>query len=176
MLKRKIYKLYKVLRLSNIKQHLWFLINLRVAGSVTFGKGCVVLNPKKILFGKNVEIGNNVRLQAESIFIGDNSFVGHNNNIYGTVNIDSWFMSGPNVSIIGGNHGTVTGVPMAKQDSNSVGIRISRDVWVGANSVVLDGAFIESGVVVGAGSVIKSAIKSNAVYFSEIAKYKHDRA
>jgi acetyltransferase-like isoleucine patch superfamily enzyme len=44
------------------------------------------------------------------------------------------------------------------------GIVIGSDVWIGANSVVLDGAVIGDGVVVGAGSVVTGRLEPYGIY------------
>lgn len=44
------------------------------------------------------------------------------------------------------------------------GIVIEDDVWIGANSVILDGSHLKRGVVVAAGSVIKGTLESYGVY------------
>jgi virginiamycin A acetyltransferase len=43
------------------------------------------------------------------------------------------------------------------------GIVVDDDVWVGANTVLLDGAFIECGCVIGAGSLVRARIPSYAI-------------
>ena len=63
------------------------------------------LGKHRIDIGNNLEIGDNVRIQAEEIQFGNNVYIGHNNYIFGKVSIGDDFMSGPNVSIMGGNHG-----------------------------------------------------------------------
>jgi virginiamycin A acetyltransferase len=49
------------------------------------------------------------------------------------------------------------------QDSRG-GITIEDDVWIGANCVVLDGAFLRKGCVVGAGSVVRGKLEAYGVY------------
>ena len=44
------------------------------------------------------------------------------------------------------------------------GIVVESDVWIGANSVVLDGARIGQGVVVGAGSVVGGTLEPYGIY------------
>lgn len=44
------------------------------------------------------------------------------------------------------------------------GIMIGDDVWVGANTTVLDGAIIGDGVVVGANSLVRGELKPYCVY------------
>jgi virginiamycin A acetyltransferase len=44
------------------------------------------------------------------------------------------------------------------------GIIIEDDVWVGANTVILDGAVIRKGCVIGAGSLVKGVLEEYGVY------------
>ena len=44
------------------------------------------------------------------------------------------------------------------------GIIIEDDVWIGANSVILDGTVIEKGAVVGAGSVVQGKLEQYGIY------------
>jgi acetyltransferase-like isoleucine patch superfamily enzyme len=48
--------------------------------------------------------------------------------------------------------------------SSKGGIIIKDDVWIGANSVILDGSVIEQGVVVGAQSLIRGRLEPYTVY------------
>ena len=44
------------------------------------------------------------------------------------------------------------------------GITIGDDVWIGANSVLLDGATIGEGAVIAAGSVVRGSVEAYAIY------------
>jgi len=44
------------------------------------------------------------------------------------------------------------------------GIRIEDDVWIGANCVILDGAIIKKGCVIGAGSIVRGELEPYGVY------------
>ena len=44
------------------------------------------------------------------------------------------------------------------------GITIEDDVWIGANCVLLDGAVLRQGCVVGAGSIVRGELKPYTVY------------
>ena len=44
------------------------------------------------------------------------------------------------------------------------GVVIEDDVWIGASSVLLDGALIRSGAVVGAGSLVRGELEAYTVY------------
>jgi virginiamycin A acetyltransferase len=58
-------------------------------------------------------------------------------------------------------------VPIVRQGfmPSRGGIVVGDDVWIGANSVVLDGATIGEGCVVGAGSVVSRALPSYSISF-----------
>lgn len=51
------------------------------------------------------------------------------------------------------------------------GITIEDDVWIGANCVLLDGAFIERGCVVAAGSVVRNRLRAFGVYAGVPARF-----
>ncbi len=44
------------------------------------------------------------------------------------------------------------------------GIVVGNDVWIGANCVILDGAVLEDGCVVGAGSVVRGRLEAYKIY------------
>ncbi len=44
------------------------------------------------------------------------------------------------------------------------GIVLEDDVWIGANCVILDGAYIERGAVIGASAVVRGRIASYGIY------------
>ena len=50
------------------------------------------------------------------------------------------------------------------------GVVVEDDVWIGANAVLLDGAILRKGCVVGAGAVVRSEIPPNAVCVGVPAK------
>ncbi len=47
------------------------------------------------------------------------------------------------------------------------GIVIEDDVWIGANCVLLDGAVLRQGCVLGAGSIVRSELKAYSVYVGQ---------
>jgi len=44
------------------------------------------------------------------------------------------------------------------------GICIEDDVWIGANTILLDGALIRKGCVIGAGSIVRGELEAYGVY------------
>jgi acetyltransferase-like isoleucine patch superfamily enzyme len=53
--------------------------------------------------------------------------------------------------------------PMNKQSITAQGIRISDNVWIGAQATVLDGVTISEGAVIGAGSVVTHNVSENTI-------------
>jgi len=47
------------------------------------------------------------------------------------------------------------------------GIIVEDDVWIGANSVLLDGAVVRRGCVIGAGSIVRGELESYGVYVGQ---------
>lgn len=128
-------------------------------------------NAKLLKIGKRVEFGRNVRIQPGKITLGDEVYLGHNNYLYGNIEIGDHFMSGPNVCLMGGNHGILDPLlPMRDQPNTTKGIFIGRDVWIGCNSVVIDGVTIGNGVVLAAGSVATKNLDAYGIYAGNPAR------
>ncbi len=93
----------------------------------------------------HLEIGANVA-------IGANSFISAG---AGGVVIGDYCMFGSGVSINGNSYRyDDLEVPMCLQEKTSEGIRIGRDVWLGANVTIVDGVEIGAGAIVAAGAVV----------------------
>ncbi len=133
-------------------------------------------NRKAIVFGRNITIANNALIAPTSLRVGDNVWIGFNCSIVGKVEIGDDVMLGPNVTIAGANHGfELVDKPMREQQLNIHGIIIGNDVWIGANSVILDGVTIGSGSIVAAGSVVTKDVKEGDVVAGNPAKKMRSR-
>ena len=71
---------------------------------------------------------------------------------------------GPNVAIIATNYryGALD-VPFDQQGTTSVGVRIGRNVWIGANCTILDGAIIGDNSIVVANSLVNRRLPPNVI-------------
>ena len=118
--------------------------------------------------GKNFRLGHSSHLKGyKNIDVGGNFFSGPylylNTNKISRIVIGDDVMMGPYVKVISGNHiidykyGPMNSAP-AKQEGHDKGVTIEDDVWIGVNAIILDGAFISEGVVVGAGSLVNKYI------------------
>lgn len=129
-----------------------------------------IRNHKNIFLNTNTVINRNTIIWA-SLKAGKNLQINPGSCIYGTVEIGDNVMIAPNVMIAGGNHGIkLNGIPMTLQDCDSKGIKIYNDVWIGANSVILDGVSIFDGAVIAAGSIVTKDVESNSIVAGNPAK------
>jgi len=93
------------------------------------------------------------------------------------IEIGNHVIFGPNVSVIGVNYRYQRlGVPLDEQGMTSLGIRIGHNVWVGANSVILDGTAIGDNCIVVAGSVVNRRFPPNCIIQGNPAKLILQRA
>lgn len=103
----------------------------------------VVINPGVVIYtGNGISIGRNTMIAANCVF----SPVSHR------------FMS-RDVPIRAQGF-----IPPEMLLNGQMGIVIEDDVWIGANSVVLEGSYIEQGAVVSAGSIVKGKLDSYGIY------------
>lgn len=134
-----------------------------------------IKNHKNIFLGNNSVINRNVIIWC-NLKAGNNVHVNPGACIYGTVMIGNNVMIAPNVMIAGGNHGTVNnGVPMLFQTCVSKGITIGNDVWIGANSVIVDGVKISEGVIIGAGAVVTKDLPPYSIWTGNPARLNRFR-
>lgn len=125
--------------------------NITIGDRVTIGEHILIEVVKKgsLTINNGVNLTRNVVIVANSsIAIGDNCLVAEN------------------VSIRDANHQTQKEKIIHEQDSDIRPIKIGKDVWLGANVVVLKGANVPEGCVIGANSLVleKSAMEPYGVY------------
>lgn len=93
------------------------------------------------------------------VVIGDNSFINPYCVLYSGngIRIGRDVLVAPGVALVPANHASARrDVPIRLQGfaPSKGGIVIDDDVWIGANSVILDGARIGRGAIIAAGSVV----------------------
>lgn len=114
-----------------IGAHCWIEENVRImtyGGNIEIGHHSSVNDFTVIRGGGGIKIGNNVRI-------------------------------GPHCVLSGISHRfDRTDIPISEQGPVRKPIIIEDDVWIGANSTVIDGVTVTTGVVVGAGSVVTRTI------------------
>ena len=155
-------------------------MTLRHPRKITIGRNVVfddntVLDAKGvdnrgIRIGDNVVVGRNAIISCKGgdIEIGDFANIGPSNCLISEsiLKIGTYvFTAGQTYMVAGGNHSFERrDIPIWHQPSTSKGgIIIEDDVWIGASVIVLDGAKIRTGCVIGAGSVVHRRLPAYSV-------------
>jgi acetyltransferase-like isoleucine patch superfamily enzyme len=132
----------------------------------------VIFNPASSnITYSSVEIGNNVFLGGYAWFSSSKEK---------PIRIGSYVLFGPRVTILCGNHNIRTpGVPMflagADDSKKTSGITIHDDVWIGANTTILEGVVINTGSVIAAGSVVTKEVPPYSIVAGIPAKVVKQR-
>lgn len=140
------------------------------------------------IFGDNVTIGRNVQIRPSSYYgvghigegleIGENSSIGPNGFVgsAGKISIGKQVMIGPNVTIIAENHNFQSKtVSIKEQGVMQKGITIDDNVWIGANVTILDGVHIQSGVVIGANTLVTKNVSKDTIIFNHVSRIEKTR-
>jgi virginiamycin A acetyltransferase len=132
-----------------------------LVGSTEWGPGCVISAFTKVKISGRFVMGRRVQ-------IGTGCFIGAGG--AGLILGDDVLVS-PNCTILTSNYRfDRIGIPLQEQGTESKGVRIGHRVWLGANSVVLDGAEIGDDCIVSAGSIVSGSIPPRSIVQGNPAK------
>jgi len=109
---------------------------------------------------------------APKVFIGPYvTIYGH-----GGVEIGEWSLISMQATILSSNH-TIPAMDRCIRWENDVLLptKIGRDVWIGANAVILGGVTIGDGAMVGAGAVVTKDVESGAIVAGNPARLLRKR-
>lgn len=103
------------------------------------------------------------------IIIGEHCYLNPNTTVYSGngVFLDDYVLIAPGCVIAASNHAFgELDTPMRLQGftPSRGGVHIERDVWVGANSVLLDGTLIGTGAIITAGSIVSGEVEPYGIY------------
>lgn len=135
----------------------------------------VELNPQ-VRIGRGTQISSFVKIKAsngplvigERVTIATGVFIDAHT---GGLQIGDDSMIGPNCVLVGVNYRyDRLDLPVQQQPKTSKGITLGKDVWLGANSVVLDGAVIGDHTIVGPGSVVSGPLPEKVIASGAPAK------
>lgn len=121
--------------------------------------------------GRNVNIEKGARFGRDTS-LGDNSGIGVNALLTGTVTIGDNVMMGPECMIFSSNHRfDRLDIPMCCQGQTEVvPVVIEDDVWIGARVTILPGVHIGTGSIIGAGSVVTHDVEPYSIVGGNPAK------
>lgn len=142
----------------SLSKRIYFGKNVKIDGG---GNLQNLIISDRVVLDDNVEIRNRTK---EKLFIGANTSINRNTVIRGKVCIAENVLIAPNCMIIGANHRFDDITKNIKDQGVEIkGINIEQDVWIGANSCILDGVTIGHGTVIGAGAVVTKSIPPMSV-------------
>ena len=122
----------------------------RMFGSI--GDNCHIEAPFYANWGgKHVFMGNDVYANFNLTLVDD-----------GNIYIGDKVMFGPNVTVATANHPLLPELRERGLQYN-LAVHIGRNVWIGANAVIVPGVTIGENAVIGAGSVVTKDIPANVV-------------
>lgn len=140
--------------------------------------------PHKVALGESCSLEHNIYLNAAgpytdgvSIELGAGCFIGTGCEF----NISHRLTIGENSLIAAGtrfvdhNHGIALGALIKQQPETSSPITVGPDVWIGANSLILQGVTIGEGAVVAAGSVVTHSVPPFTIVAGSPARPLRDR-
>lgn len=148
-----------------VKIHADASVDASRSPGVIFGNGVTINRYAYIQGGKGgVRLGNGVEINNFSIINGT-----------GSVDIGDQTLIGPGVRIISYQHQTARDSPIYSQPVDAKPIKIGRDVWLGANAIILAGVTIGDGAVVAAGAVVRQDVPAYAIVAGVPAEIKKTR-
>ena len=131
----------------------------------------------RVTLGNNVLLKSGVKLCATQpsahLSIGENTTVGYNSLIFANskIEIGSNCLIAPSCYIVDANHSIAGGMLINSQPLECKNVFIGKDVWLGANVIVLPGSEIKDGAVIAAGSVVRGLVPENSVFGGVPAKF-----
>ncbi len=126
-----------------------------------FGKGVVIYPGVWIAPGRNLIVGNDVDI-AMGVLITTS----------GGVEIGDRTLIGYRTQIISSNHSIPPkGQPFPISGDQHLKVTIGKDVWIGANCLIMPGISIGEGSVIAAGSVVTKNVEKNSIVGGVPAKH-----
>ncbi|WP_076540363.1 DapH/DapD/GlmU-related protein [Shewanella sp. UCD-KL21] len=153
--------------------------------TIKFGQQCFIA-PEANVFaepGRNITMGNQCMIAAEvflhgPITLGNEVAINHGCSFDGGrcgITIGDKTRIANNVTIYAFNHGMSVEQDIYQQPSQSKGIVIGRDVWIGAQAGIVDGVTIGNQAIVGMGSIVTKDVPEFAIVAGNPAKIIGDR-
>jgi virginiamycin A acetyltransferase len=139
----------------------------------------------KIIIGAYSEIYDFVVIKPVGgmgdIVVGKHCYINPHCALYSGhgITLGDYVLLAPGVVLAGSNHAHENiELEIRKQGfaPSKGGIVVESNVWIGANAVLLDGTYIESGAIIAAGSVVRSHVGKNEIWGGVPAKLISMRA
>jgi maltose O-acetyltransferase len=160
----------------------WILIKLYIATILAhFLPRTRAFNLKRTLYnwagvhlGKNVRMHSAVLFESTNVIVGENSWIGSQVVLIPSNSAEICIGSNcdiaPGCLFVVGTH--ELGTPLRRAGTGkSLPIFIGNGTWIGAKTTILGGVSIGNGVVIAAGSLVRTDIPSNTLFAGVPAKF-----
>ena len=124
-----------------------------------------------------LSVGTDINIERNACFspdvrIGNNSGIGINCEMYGSVIIGNDLMMAPEVVVYtSGHRHDVVDIPMRLQGTTDIcKVIIDDDVWIGRRAMIMPGVHIGKGSIIGAGAVVTKDIPPYSIAVGVPAK------
>jgi acetyltransferase-like isoleucine patch superfamily enzyme len=167
----RIKKHYYALGISAVRRLFWRLQGMEIGAGTRLYR-IEVTWPHKVSLGQRCSLEEGVCFNFAGAYsdglgieLGNGCFIGRGCefNITSHISMGESCLVGSGTRFIDHNHGMELGPTMKQQAEDQENIEIGCDVWIGANSVILQGVKIGDGAVIGAGSVVTKAVEAYTV-------------
>lgn len=160
---------------------------LKGHGNIRIGARCKIHDSASLdaSRGPGIDLGDQVTLNRYAylqgdrggIRLGDRVEINNYTIVNGTggVDVGDDSLIGPGVRLISYQHRYAAGSTIRSQPTAARPIRIGRDVWIGANAVVLAGVTVGDGAVIAAGAVVTRDVAPGTVVAGVPAQLKKTR-
>jgi len=132
----------------------------RLRAALMRARGYDVSNTARIVSSASFAVG--------SLEVGGEAFIGHRVNVYGSphsrVVIGARCDVGPEVSMLAGTH-EVAGSDRRAGAGKATEILIEEGCWIGGRATLVGPCRVGAGSVVAAGSIVRSDVPPNSLYF-----------
>ncbi|MCF1429470.1 MAG: acyltransferase [Shewanella sp.] len=153
--------------------------------TIRFGDNCFVA-PETELFaepGRDIITGNQCMIAAGCflhgpITLGNEVAINHGCSFDGGAQgivIGDQTRIANNVTIYAFNHGMAPNQAIYRQKSHSRGVRIGKDVWIGAQAGIVDGVTIGDHAVIGMGCIVSQNVPNWAIVVGNPMRIIGDR-
>ncbi len=184
----------------NFFKHLLFIVRQRRAGNrvsfsayvkgherIELGSGCKIhadasvdaSRSPGVRFGDRVTLNRYAYVQGGNggVRLGDRVEINNFSIVNGTggVDIGDDTLIGPGVRLISYQHRYARAATIHSQPVDARPIVIGRDVWLGANSIILAGVTVGDGAVVAAGAVVRDDVLPYTVVAGVPASFRKAR-
>jgi acetyltransferase-like isoleucine patch superfamily enzyme len=142
---------------------------IRLHKKVRLQERSLVRSSGEVILGEGSEIGANSEVMASGkgcIVIEPSVFMNRNCTVVscGRIEIGEGTAIGCNVTILDHDHHYVAQGKQPWNDVKIAPVRIGKNVWIGANSLILSGSEIGDNAVIAAGSMVKGKVPAAMLF------------